>query len=352
VAKRSGSLVLALVVALEAVPAGADAIFDSGDIPVATSQDGRFYLGFGASAYFFHGPERENVGALYEENDFVQRVDIHDFSPDDDTPLYGVVAGVVLVPGPGPGGRDLRTELTAHYFDAQDARSVVRTPDMFTDFLAIDGAGHVDDTVSPDDPVWNRFSARYRYFDVGALVRSDVVLAGDVVLTPSLGLALARLDEHHSLEFLDIVDRQRFNRIREDVETWYGGPTLGGRLHVPVGAGLSLQLGGTAWLSYAHSQYRGTQHFLVEPGRATENDSRNDFAFRAIASLGAAWQAGPFAVGVSGGVDYWDYVPIIRHPEAPLGAPYDQIFETEHAGLESGVMTNYFAGVTVSVRLP
>jgi len=54
--------VLALLFA--APPAGADAFFDSGNTSVSTTDDGRVYLGFGVSAYFFTAPERRNVGTI------------------------------------------------------------------------------------------------------------------------------------------------------------------------------------------------------------------------------------------------------------------------------------------------
>ena len=49
-----------------------------------------------------------------------------------------------------------------------------------------------------------------------------------------------------------------------------------------------------------------------------------------------------------GGVDYWDYVPVIRHPAPLLGADYS-VPATDSAELGSTHMLNFFSGITLTV---
>ncbi|MBW2315561.1 MAG: hypothetical protein JRH10_15390 [Deltaproteobacteria bacterium] len=278
--------------------------------------------------------------------------DVLHFQPDDVSPMYGVTLGWVATPGDAAVGQDLRVELTGHGFETSDSRTGVVAPAVYWDYLGIDGTGYKDDVPSPGTSRSFDLESRYRYFDVGALVRTDIPLSVlDAVLTPSVGLQIHRLREHTSMAF--VSDGSRWNRIREDVETWYGGGTLGAQLAVPILPGLSLHAGGTAWLSYVNSDYEGRQSFLSVPGRASEFDELQDFAFRGTGSAGVTASHGPFSLSVTGGIAFWDRAPRVRHPEAnPIGAMYNSITQTDPAELTFSEMTNYFAGVTLSVRLP
>jgi hypothetical protein len=339
---------------LLAGPAPADVFYDSGDVPVA--KDGSLYFGFGAAAYHFNAPERHNVGTLYNDDDpTITRNDIFDFDPDEITPLWGLTMGYVLAPGAQALGSNTRVELTGHYFGFSDTKSRRPVPPDYTDFLAIDGTGHVDDPVGPDDPFDAEFRVEYDYLDAGVLVRTDFELGAGVVLSPSVGLAVSMIDEHHSLQFFDPADSEEFNRIREDVETWSGGPTLGSQLRVPLFFGLSLRLGGTAWLAYAHSEYDAGQVFFPgDPatGVANADNVRSGFGFRGTGSASLAWEAGPVVLAVTGGVDYWDRVPEIVHPQAPLGGIYNDVGNTSTAEIDLDDTTSYFAGITLAIRLP
>jgi len=350
---RLGLVLVASALIAAAAPARADVFFDSGDASVATTDDGTIYFGFGAASYWFTAPERRNVGTIYTDSDpAIVDNDVLHFQPDDVSPMYGLTLGLVLDPEEAGLGENLRVELTGHGFAASDAHSASVAPPVYWDYLAINGTGFVDDPVSPGNPRSYDIESHYRYFDIGALVRTDIPLGFlDAVVTPSVGLQVHRLLEHTSMYF--VGGGTVFNRIREDVETWYGGPTLGAQLVLPILPGLSVHAGGTAWLSYMNSDYEGDQAFISVPGGASETDDAQDFAFRGTASAGATASFGPVSLSVTGGVDFWDRTARVRQPEAyPLGAPYNSIAQTDPAELSFSEMTNYFVGATVAVRLP
>lgn len=345
-----------LAILLVAAPLGAaraDGFFDSGDIPV--TQDGRVYLGFGASAYFFEGPRRSGLGALYEDNDpTIVTTDIDDFEPRDATGLVGLTAGYVVSPGGEGLLRNLRVDLTSHYFSTSDSKNVDRVMNgVYTDFLAIDGSGFVSDPVGPGETLNGSFDVEYDYVDLGLLARSDVLLGPcDAVLSPSFGVAVARLEEHHSIFFTNVSEAFQFDRIREDVETYYSGFTLGAQLRVPLFWGLSFRAGATTWLAWARAEYDASQQlFASDPMKVNADDVDGHFGSRTTGSAALIYERGPFVLSVSGGVDYWDYVPVIDYPAPPLGAMYNAVDRTEPAHIDADDMLNFFTGVTVAVRL-
>lgn len=348
-------LVPIFAVLLVAAPLGAaraDGFFDSGDIPVV--QDGRLYFGFGASAYFFEGPRRSGLGALYEDNDpTIVTVDIDDFEPRDATGLVGLTAGYVVSPGGDGLLRNLRVELTSHYFSLHDSKNIDRMrPGVFTDFLAIDGSGFVNDPIGPGQTLNGSFDVEYDYVDLGLVARTDLQLPCDAVLSPSFGAAVLRLEEHHSIHFTNASAGFQFDRIREDVETYYGGFTLGAQLHVPLFWGLSFRAGATTWLAWARAEYDAQQQlFASDPAKVDADDVDGHFGSRTIGSAAMLYEYGPFVLSLSGGVDYWHYVPVIDYPAPPLGVMYNAVNRTEPAHIDADDMLNFFTGLTVAVRL-
>lgn len=131
---------------------------------------------------------------------------------------------------------------------------------------------------------------------------------------PSVGFVYASLDEDHEIQFRNATSGVDFNFINENVDTWYLGPTLGAQLHFQASEQISLQIGGTAWLTYAESDYDGNQQFLSVPGSAIASDDSSEFAFRGTASASATYDTGSVMFSVVGGIDYWDYAPVIIHP--------------------------------------
>lgn len=351
--RLGGFLLAAALLATAGTPARADVFYDSGDASVATTDDGQIYFGLGAAAYWFTAPERRNVGTIYTDdgNVFATTLesDVLHFQPDDVSPMYGATLGWVLDPEDGDIGSNVRVELTGHWFQMEDARSATVAPPVYWDFLALDGTGYADDVVPPGNPRNFDLESHYRYFDVGTLVRTDIVF-GPLVVIPSVGLQAHRLREHTSMQFFG--GGTEFNRIREDVETWYGGGTFGSQFVLRVVPGLSLHAGGTAWLSYFNSDYEGDQTYISVPGSAHVDDGKDGFAFRGTASGGATASIGPVSLSITGGVDFWDFAARIRQPQAPLGVLYNSVTQTDPAKITRSDMTNYFVGATLAIRLP
>jgi hypothetical protein len=347
--RLGGLLLLSALLVTAGAPARADVFYDSGDASVATTDDGEIYFGIGAAAYWFTAPERRNVGTIYQELGTILESDVLHFQPDDVSPMYGATLGWVLDPEDGEIGSNVRVELTGHWFQMEDARSATVAPAFWWDFLSLNGTGYVDDVPSPGSPRNFDLESHYRYFDAGALVRTDIAF-GPLVVSPSAGLQVHRLREHTSMQFFGAGTE--FNRIREDVETWYGGGTFGTQFVLPIVSGLSIHAGGTAWLSYFDSDYEGDQTYISVPGGAHVDDGKDGFAFRGTASGGATVSVGPVSLSLTGGIDFWDFAARIRQPQAPLGVMYNSVSQTDSAKITRSDMVNYFAGATLAIRLP
>lgn len=352
---HAASMLLAGVLLLGGNTADADIFFESTDTGRVASEDGRFYGSVSAGAYFLNAPRRRDFGAIYEEDDNVQLNRIHEFEPSDAAPFIGLTLGHVFrSAGDSWYGTGLRGELSGHYFTAGDDKTVIRNNSAsgyYTDILALDGTGYVTDLGS-GDTIQAKFDADYDYWDIGYRILSDIRLQDErFTITPSIGISYARFDEEYDIRYRNLSDNYNFNFIDEEVNTWFIGPTLGAQLHFQATPRVSLQIGGTAWLTYADSDYSARQIYFPDDDNdgSRASDSRNRFAFRGTLSGSASYDSGWALLSLAGGLDYWDYAPVIQHPVAPLGESYSDVGPTAPARLASDSMLNYFIGLKLSV---
>ena len=316
--------------------------------------DNGLYGKISTGIVFFEAPRRDHIGATYEEccdDDSVARNNVYKFEPDDEAPAIAFTLGRQMADYSLFGGENTRIEGTLQYFRADDSQTTTRKTDAtFTDFLGIDGSGYVDDVGM--DTTTGSFSADYNVIDVDVRIRSDIQNSNKkLTWTPSVGIALTRVEEDHDVSFTAYGEGSRLtiNTIDESVDTVYVGPVAGIQFNYQTSPKWSFNGGVDLHMAYVDVDYKGSQ-LPGDPEIASmsSSDDDSDFSLNTTISLGTTYDTGGSKLSFVAGWQYWSYAPVIEHPVATIGNEYNDTTPTRPSHIGSDSMTMGFIGLSLT----
>jgi hypothetical protein len=367
-------------------------VFLSANPAPAGEEKGGLYFRGGPGTIFFHPPDLNSFP--FYENDAIGNIAGRvqsplDFEPDDTTAMGELALGYRLNPSQVSPflGQGLRFEVSSNFYFPEDSDTIVP---LSTGILvggggALLGAFYSDrgmeglsllgfqSAVSPAVESFPRirFRVDYDYWDLNLGARTDYArLNNCLLISPYAGAIYSRLDQRLSIGAAIPSDADAVTigsgwayKVREDLDSYYVGATLGLDFIVRIFEGTTLTLGGSFSPLWAHTdmdiKFQGDRlnTLLITNEKVTTkvDDSESEFTFRATGKAELAYKIRGLKLALLGLVQYWDYVPVVEYPRYSAGdwnAFTPATYPSDVPKIDDETMTNWIIMFTATIFFP
>jgi hypothetical protein len=339
-----------------------------------------FYFDAGASALFFNPPEKDSF-PLYNNagpwDDVTQSGMRFDSSSVTVMPRFAFGYEFDRCDTPSFLGEDLKAEFSSSFYNADKHEKRPLPRPRFTHNGTQAGImsaiiwgpsgraiGTVDYSVlvtpvpgtlvGSQAPLW--MDADYGALDLNLGLRTEYTLIKDrLSISPYVGVTHQNLDQRFELGIRGDSNPSAaypLYRDQEKLATEAWGATVGVDFKVKVLKRLTFTLGGTVSPLWNHTEMKWGNQLVLSPAASVGwwmKNQEDKFTFRAAGQAGFTYEVNKWlVVGANGGLDYWNYVPVVKYPSYQPTEFAPGVSRLPRLSHDS--MLNWTGGVNFTVR--